>query len=103
MTAQGATAAGRGYLVRDALAVARFELADSLRTRRILAMLLLFCAGGGLAAWGFSRVVAGIEDRWSGVSRRFISAWSRSLRRSVRLPWRSSNCIRITSDRAPRF
>jgi ABC-type transport system involved in multi-copper enzyme maturation permease subunit len=56
------TATSTPWIARDALTVARFELGESIRTRRILAMVLLFTIAGGLAAWGFSRLVASIES-----------------------------------------
>ena len=35
--------------------VARFELAESVRSRLLLVMVLLFVGGGALGAWGYTR------------------------------------------------
>lgn len=48
--------------VRDVGLVARFELAEALRSKLLIVMVLLFVGAGALAAWGFTRMVASIEE-----------------------------------------
>jgi ABC-type transport system involved in multi-copper enzyme maturation permease subunit len=47
---------------RDVGIVARFELAESVRSRLIVVMVLLFVGAGALGAWGFSEMVGRIEQ-----------------------------------------
>jgi len=60
MTANGSLSA-LGARWRDVLMVMRFELIESLRTRRVLFLMLLFLIGGGISAWGFARLVGEAE------------------------------------------
>jgi hypothetical protein len=53
---------GAGSFGRDTLLVARFELAEALRSRLLLVMMLLFMAGGALGAWGYTAFVSTIES-----------------------------------------
>jgi ABC-type transport system involved in multi-copper enzyme maturation permease subunit len=53
---------GAGPFGRDTLLVARFELAEALRSRLLLVMLLLFMAGGALGAWGYTALVSTVES-----------------------------------------
>ena len=57
--ARGA-AAGFG---RDVALVARFELAESLRSRLLAVMILLFVGSGGLGSWIYSAIVSKAEAR----------------------------------------
>ena len=43
----------RGF-VRDVGLLARFELGESVRSRLLLVMVLLFVGGGALGAWGYT-------------------------------------------------
>lgn len=54
-------------MVRDILLIARFELAEALRTRLLLVMLLLFVGGGAVGAWGFATVVGKVETQSAGI------------------------------------
>jgi ABC-type transport system involved in multi-copper enzyme maturation permease subunit len=51
----------RGF-VRDVGLLARFELGESVRSRLLLVMVLLFVGGGALGAWGYTTVIAKIEE-----------------------------------------
>jgi ABC-type transport system involved in multi-copper enzyme maturation permease subunit len=53
--------AARGFL-RDVVLLARFELAESVRSRLLLVTLLLFVGGGALGAWGYTAVIGKIEE-----------------------------------------
>jgi ABC-type transport system involved in multi-copper enzyme maturation permease subunit len=53
----------RRLLVRDVTLVARFELAESVRSRLLLVMVLLFVGAGALGAWGYTRLIGTIEDK----------------------------------------
>ena len=53
--------AARGFL-RDVGLVARFELGESVRSRLLLVMVLLFVGGGALGAWGYTTVISKIEE-----------------------------------------
>ena len=48
-------------LLRDALLVAGFDLGDSLRSRRVLALLVIYAAGAMAAAAGFVAILHDIE------------------------------------------
>jgi ABC-type transport system involved in multi-copper enzyme maturation permease subunit len=54
---------GTGSFARDVALVARFELAESVRSRLLLVMVLLFVGGGALGAWGYTRLIAKIEQQ----------------------------------------
>jgi ABC-type transport system involved in multi-copper enzyme maturation permease subunit len=49
--------------VRDVALVARYELAEALRSRLLVVMVLLFVGGGALGAWAFTEVVGRIEQK----------------------------------------
>jgi ABC-type transport system involved in multi-copper enzyme maturation permease subunit len=53
----------RKLLVRDVALVARFELAESVRSRLLLVMALLFVGAGALGAWGYTRLIGAIEEK----------------------------------------
>jgi ABC-type transport system involved in multi-copper enzyme maturation permease subunit len=61
-TAQSGRAGFAGF-ARDVGLVARFELAESVRSRLLLVMLLLFVGGGAVGAWGYTRVLGEIERK----------------------------------------
>lgn len=46
---------------RDAFTVMRFELAEALRTRRVLALALLYVGGAGFGTYLFADVLGEIE------------------------------------------
>ncbi len=48
---------------RDVVLTARFELAEAVRTRLLIVMVLLFVGSGALGAWGFTKVVETVEAR----------------------------------------
>jgi ABC-type transport system involved in multi-copper enzyme maturation permease subunit len=48
--------------VRDVGTIARFEIAEAIRSRLLAVMLLLFVGTGALGAWGFSQLLGRIED-----------------------------------------
>jgi ABC-type transport system involved in multi-copper enzyme maturation permease subunit len=50
-----------GFL-RDVALVGRYELAEALRSRMLIVVVLLFVAAGGLAAWGFTEAVSAVEE-----------------------------------------
>ena len=50
----------RGFL-RSILIVARYELADAIRTRRVIVLLILYLAGAMLACNGFITVLHKLE------------------------------------------
>ncbi|MGE0792510.1 MAG: hypothetical protein AB7S26_42965 [Sandaracinaceae bacterium] len=55
-----------GWLVswiRDALVVARFDLAESLRSRKALVFLVLYVAGAVAATWMFTEVLQEVEEQ----------------------------------------
>jgi ABC-type transport system involved in multi-copper enzyme maturation permease subunit len=52
----------RGF-IRDVLLVARFELGESVRSRLLLVMVLLFVGGGAMGAWGYTRLIGKIEEQ----------------------------------------
>jgi ABC-type transport system involved in multi-copper enzyme maturation permease subunit len=52
---------GRSFL-RDVGVVARFELAESVRSKLIVVMVLLFVGAGTLGAWGYTRVLSKVEE-----------------------------------------
>jgi ABC-type transport system involved in multi-copper enzyme maturation permease subunit len=47
--------------VRDVALVARFELAESLRSKLLVVMVLLFVGAGALGAWGYTELLGKIE------------------------------------------
>jgi ABC-type transport system involved in multi-copper enzyme maturation permease subunit len=47
---------------RDVALVARYELAEAVRSRLLLVVVLLFVGAGGVAAWSFTQLVQSIED-----------------------------------------
>jgi ABC-type transport system involved in multi-copper enzyme maturation permease subunit len=51
----------RGF-VRDVAIVARYELAEAVRSKMLIVIVLLFVAAGGLAAWGFTEAVTAVEE-----------------------------------------
>jgi ABC-type transport system involved in multi-copper enzyme maturation permease subunit len=53
---------GPAAFVRDVGLVARYELAESARSKLLLVIALLFVAAGGLAAWGFTEMVSTVEE-----------------------------------------
>jgi ABC-type transport system involved in multi-copper enzyme maturation permease subunit len=57
----GAPLPPSGAAWRDILTVTRFELIESLRTRRVVLFMLLFLASGGAWAWGFAHLVEKAE------------------------------------------
>jgi len=61
MSASTAADPVRGF-VRDVGLLARFELGESVRSRLLLVMVLLFVGGGALGAWGYTTVIAKIEE-----------------------------------------
>jgi ABC-type transport system involved in multi-copper enzyme maturation permease subunit len=48
--------------LRDVGIVARFELAESVRSKLIVVMVLLFVGAGTLGAWGYTQVLGKIEE-----------------------------------------
>ncbi len=52
----------RAAFVRDLGIVARFELGESVRSKLIVVMVLLFVGAGALGAWGFSEALGKIEQ-----------------------------------------
>jgi ABC-type transport system involved in multi-copper enzyme maturation permease subunit len=42
--------------------VARFELAEALRSKLLLVLLVLFMAGGAFGAWGYTKLVSWVES-----------------------------------------
>ncbi len=53
--------------LRDTTLVARFEIAEAVRSKLLLVMLLLFLGAGSLGAWGFTKAVQRIEQEASSV------------------------------------
>jgi ABC-type transport system involved in multi-copper enzyme maturation permease subunit len=53
---------------RDVALVARYELAEAVRSRLLLVMVLLFVGAGGVAAWSFSELVQSVEDNTARVT-----------------------------------
>jgi ABC-type transport system involved in multi-copper enzyme maturation permease subunit len=53
--------AGPSFL-RDVGIVARFELAESVRSKLIVVMVLLFVGAGTLGAWGYTRMLSKVEE-----------------------------------------
>lgn len=51
----------RRTFVRDVGLVARFEVAEAVRSRLLLVVVLLFVGGGAVAAWGYTEMVQRIE------------------------------------------
>jgi ABC-type transport system involved in multi-copper enzyme maturation permease subunit len=51
----------RGF-VRDVALVARYELAEAVRSKMLIVIVLLFVAAGGLAAWSFTEIVSSVEE-----------------------------------------
>jgi hypothetical protein len=49
-------------LARDVGLVARYELAEALRSKLLIVMVLLFVGAGALAAWSFTQFVESIEE-----------------------------------------
>jgi ABC-type transport system involved in multi-copper enzyme maturation permease subunit len=58
----GVVAAGSRAFVRDVGVVARYELAEAVRSKLLMVMVLLFVGAGGMGAWGFTQAVEGIEE-----------------------------------------
>jgi ABC-type transport system involved in multi-copper enzyme maturation permease subunit len=58
----------RSFSLRDVRLIAGFELGESLRTRLLMVMVLLFVGGGALGAWGFSKLVSQIEQKTAQVT-----------------------------------
>lgn len=52
---------GLAQRLRDVGLIARFELLESVRTRRVLVLVLLFLLGGGFSAWGFASFLGNAE------------------------------------------
>lgn len=52
----------RGQRLRDVGLIARFELLEAVRTRRVVVLVLLFLLGGGFSAWGFARLLGDAES-----------------------------------------
>jgi ABC-type transport system involved in multi-copper enzyme maturation permease subunit len=48
--------------VRDVALVARYELAEAVRSKLLIVILLLFVGGGALGAWSFTRLVETVEE-----------------------------------------
>jgi ABC-type transport system involved in multi-copper enzyme maturation permease subunit len=48
--------------VRDVGLVARFELAEALRSRLLIVMVLLFVGAGALSAWVCTRIISSVEE-----------------------------------------
>jgi ABC-type transport system involved in multi-copper enzyme maturation permease subunit len=57
----GEVAAARRTFVRDVGLVARFEVAEAVRSRLLMVIVLLFVGGGAVAAWGYTEMVQRIE------------------------------------------
>jgi ABC-type transport system involved in multi-copper enzyme maturation permease subunit len=53
---------------RDVALVARYELAEAVRSRLLLVVVLLFVGAGGVAAWSFTQLVQSIEDNTARVT-----------------------------------
>jgi ABC-2 family transporter protein len=62
-----AAAEERRVFARDVALVARFELSESLRSRLLVVMILLFVGGGALGAWLYSTAVQEAEERAASV------------------------------------
>jgi ABC-type transport system involved in multi-copper enzyme maturation permease subunit len=62
MTATSLPGGGPGVFARDTLLVARFELAEALRSRLLVVMVLLFMGGGALGAWIYTALVSRVEQ-----------------------------------------
>jgi hypothetical protein len=62
-----APAEERRVFARDVALVARFELGESLRSRLLVVMILLFVGGGALGAWLYSTAVQEAEERAASV------------------------------------
>jgi ABC-type transport system involved in multi-copper enzyme maturation permease subunit len=58
-----APAAHARWFVRDTALVARFELAEALRSKLLIVMLLLFVGTGAMSAWGYTEFIGQIEQR----------------------------------------
>jgi ABC-type transport system involved in multi-copper enzyme maturation permease subunit len=48
--------------LRDVGVVARYELAEAVRSKFLVVVVLLFVGAGSLGAWSFTQLVAGIEE-----------------------------------------
>jgi ABC-type transport system involved in multi-copper enzyme maturation permease subunit len=59
----GVMSAERRAFSRDVALVARFELAESLRSRLLAVMILLFVGAGALGAWTYSAFVEQAEEK----------------------------------------
>jgi ABC-type transport system involved in multi-copper enzyme maturation permease subunit len=57
------SSSSRRVFARDVALVARFELAESLRSRLLVVMVLLFVGAGALGAWTYSAFVEEAEQR----------------------------------------
>jgi ABC-type transport system involved in multi-copper enzyme maturation permease subunit len=53
---------------RDVALVARYELAEAVRSRLLLVIVLLFVGAGGVAAWSFTELVQSVEDNTARVT-----------------------------------
>lgn len=54
---------GPSGAVRDVLLVGRFELAEAVRSRLLVVMVLLFVGAGAVGAWGYSALIDQAEHR----------------------------------------
>jgi ABC-type transport system involved in multi-copper enzyme maturation permease subunit len=63
VTTPGDVAGDRRAFARDVALVARFELAESLRSRLLAVMILLFVGAGALGAWTYSAFVEQAEEK----------------------------------------
>jgi ABC-type transport system involved in multi-copper enzyme maturation permease subunit len=61
-TFTASSAAGTGTFLRDTALVARFELAEAVRSKLLIVMVLLFMGGGALGAWMFTSAVKAAEE-----------------------------------------
>lgn len=53
---------------RDVALVGRFELAEAVRSRLLVVMVLLFVGAGALGAWGYTEILGRIEERAASVT-----------------------------------
>lgn len=51
----------RRAFLRDTALIARFELAEAVRSRLLIVMVLLFVGAGALGAWGYTELIGKIE------------------------------------------